>query len=138
MPFKDELLVELPNGQNMLTTKLETICEQIFNHFDSLDQHSLELDEFKTFLIAGKFSLINDLDTHLNYKAMILDHFNSNSKGITLHGFKEFVVKMIENSYRDTVETMKNLGYNGSLLNEKARNYTLSVNSRPLVGSEPV
>ena len=138
MPFKDELLVEAGQEPNMLTTKMETVCEQIFNHFDSLDSHTLELDEFKTFLIAGKFSLINDLDTIENYRTMILDHFNSNGKGITLHGFKEFVIKMIENSYRDTVETMKNLGYNGHLVNEKARNYTLSVNSRPLVGSEPV
>ena len=69
---------------------------------------------------------------------MILDHFNSTDKGLTLLGFKEFVVKMIENSYRDTIETLKNLGYNGFLINEKARGYTLSVNSKPLEGKERV
>ena len=73
-----------------------------------------------------------------NFQTMILDHFNSTDKGITLLGFKEFVVKMIENSYRDTIETLKNLGYTGTLVNEKARGYTLSVNSKPLVGKDRV
>ena len=69
---------------------------------------------------------------------MILDHFNSTEKGITLHGFKEFYLKMIENSYRDTIETLKHLGYNGDFVNERAKGYTLSVNSKPLEGKERV
>ena len=138
MPFKDELMVKGWDDQNVLTPQMEIITEQIFNHFDSTNQHTLDFDEFKTFLIAAKFGLVSDLETVENFQAMILDHFNSTTKGVTLLGFKEFMVKMIENSYRDTVETLKNLGYNGYMINEKARDYTLSVNSKPLEGKERV
>lgn len=138
MPFKEELMVEDSLGNRALTPKMEMMCEQIFNHFDSTDQHFLDFEEFKTFLIAAKFGLLTDLESFENYKVMILDHFNSVEKGLTLHGFKEFYLKMIENSYRDTIETLKHLGYNGNFVNERAKGYTLSVNSKPLEGKERV
>ena len=48
------------------------------------------------------------------------------------------MLKMIENSYRETVTTLKNLGYNGHLVNQKFKSYTLSVHSKPLEGSTRV
>ena len=48
------------------------------------------------------------------------------------------MLRMIENSYRDTVTTLKNLGYNGNLVNQKYKSYTLSVHSKPLEGSARV
>ena len=47
MPFKEELMVEDSLGNRVLTPRMEMMCEQIFNHFDSTDQHFLDFEEFK-------------------------------------------------------------------------------------------
>ena len=55
-----------------------------------------------------------------DFKSIILQYFNSDmirANGLTLTGLKTFMLKMIENSYRETVNTLKNLGFNGNLVN---------------------
>ena len=69
---------------------------------------------------------------------MVLKFFNSSKEGLTLHGFKEFMYKMLDNSYKDLNDTLKNLGYNGDLVNERSQVFNLSVHSKPLEGDEPV
>lgn len=98
---------------------MEVVCEQIFNRFDTLDKRSLDFEEFKALLIESKFGFIDDLETVEDYKSIVLQFFNSDetSEGLTLHGLKNFMLKMIENSYRETVTTLKNLGFNGNLVN---------------------
>lgn len=118
-PFLDELAHPDSRGHNRLSARMETLCEQIFSRFDTLDKRSLDFEEFKAFLIEAKFGLIEDLDTLDDYKSIILQHFNSdkNAEGLTLVGLKNFMLKMVENSYRETVTTLKNLGFNGNLVN---------------------
>ena len=60
------------------------------------------------------------------------------ANGLTLTGLKTFMLKMIENSYRETVNTLKNLGFNGNLVNQRYKPFTLSVHSKPLEGSTRV
>lgn len=99
---------------------MEAVCEQIFNRFDTLDKRSLDFDEFKAFLIESKFGLIEDMDSLDDYKSIVLQYFNSDlirANGLSLAGLKHFMLKMIENSYRETVTTLKNLGFNGNLVN---------------------
>jgi len=118
-PFLDELANVDSRGQNRLSARMETLCEQIFSRFDTLDKRSLDFEEFKAFLIESKFGLIEDLETVDDYKAIVLQHFNSDksAEGLTLVGLKNFMLKMVENSYRETVTTLKNLGFNGNLVN---------------------
>ena len=139
-PFLDELAHPDSRGKNKLSARMETLCEQIFSRFDTLDKRSLDFEEFKAFLIESKFGLIEDLDTLDDYKSIILQHFNSdkNAEGLTLVGLKNFMLKMVENSYRETVTTLKNLGFNGNLVNQRHRPFTLSVHSKPLEGSTRV
>jgi len=98
---------------------MEIVCQQIFSRFDTLDKRSLDFEEFKSFLIESKFGLIEDLETVDDYKTIVLQHFNSDeaSEGLSLVGLKNFMLKMVENSYRETVTTLKNLGFNGNLVN---------------------
>ena len=72
-----------------------------------------------------------------DFKMMVLQFFNSTEEGITLHGFKEFMRKMLENSYKDLNDTLANLGYNGDLVNERSQLFTFSVHSKPLGDGEP-
>ena len=81
------------------------------------------------------------MDTLDDYKSIILQYFNSDlirADGLTLTGLKTFMLKMIENSYRETVTTLKNLGFNGNLVNQRYKSFTLSVHSKPLEGSTRV
>ena len=118
-PFLDELASMDSRGKNRLSARMEIVCEQIFSRFDTLDKRSLDFDEFKSFLIESKFGLIEDLETVDDYKSIVLQHFNSDetSEGLSLVGMKNFMLKMVENSYRETVTTLKNLGFNGNLVN---------------------
>lgn len=120
---------------------MEAVCEQIFNRFDTLDKRSLDFDEFKAFLIESKFGLIEDMDSLDDYKSIVLKYFNSDlirANGLSIAGLKHFMLKMIENSYRETVTTLKNLGFNGNLVNQRFKSFTLSVHSKPLEGSTRV
>ena len=45
---------------------------------------------------------------------------------------------MVENSYRETVSTLKNLGFNGNLVNQRIKPFTLSLHTKPLEGSSRV
>ena len=98
---------------------MEVVCEQVFNRFDTLDKRSLDFEEFKAFLIESKFGLIEDMETVDDYKSIVLQYFHCDTarEGLTLFGLKQFMLKMIENSYRETVTTLKNLGFNGNLVN---------------------
>ena len=118
-PFMDELATTDSSGEKCLTSRMEVLCEQVFNRFDTLDKRMLDFEEFKAFLIESKFALIDDLTTVDDYRTIVLQHFNSDmdSYGLTLTGFKTFMLKMIENSYRETVTALRNLGFNGSLVN---------------------
>ena len=89
-PFNDELITKDAKGINRLSARMEAVCEQIFNRFDTLDKRSLDFEEFKAFLIESKFGLIEDLETSEDYKAIILQFFNSDpaTEGLTLVGFK--------------------------------------------------
>jgi len=119
---------------------MEVVCENIFSRFDTLDKRSLDFEEFKAFLIESKFGLIEDLETADDYKSIVLQYFNSDkaSEGLTVVGLKQFMLKLIENSYRETVATLKNLGINGNLVSQKHKPFTLSVHSKPLEGAARV
>ena len=127
-------------GANRLTERMEAVCEQIFARFDTLDKQLLDFDEFKSFLIESKFGLIEDLETVDDYKSIVLQYFNSDlaSASLTFFGLKQFMLKMIENSYRETIATLKNLGFNANLVNQRFKTFRLSVHSKPLEGSSRV
>ena len=71
-PFLDDLITKDDQGRNRLSSRMEVICEQIFNRFDTLDKRSLDFDEFKSFLIESKFGLIEDIDTIDDFKSIVL------------------------------------------------------------------
>ena len=71
-PFLDELVTQESRGQNRLTARMEVVCEQVFNRFDTLDKRSLDFEEFKAFLIESKFGLIEDMETVDDYKSIVL------------------------------------------------------------------
>ena len=71
-PFLDELITEDSRGANRLTTRMETVCEMIFNRFDTLDKRSLDFEEFKAFLIESKFGLIEDMESIDDYRSLVL------------------------------------------------------------------
>jgi len=80
------------------------------------------------------------MDTIDDYRSIVLQYFNSDlaRQGLTLLGLKQFMLKMIENSYRETVATLKNLGFNGNLISQRYKSFSLSVHSKPLEGSTRV
>ena len=70
--------------------------------------------------MKAKFGLIEDMVNKFEFSQMVLQYFNSTKEGLTLHGFKGFMHKMLENSYKDLNDTLLNLGYNGDFVNEKS------------------
>ena len=76
--------------------------------------------------------------TKFDFSQMVLQYFNSTKEGLTLQGFRVFMRKMLENSYKDMNDTLLNLGYSGEFVNEKSQIFTLSVHSKPIEGDLPV
>ena len=123
-PFKDDLVFRDRKGQLKFHSSFDFLCEDIFKQFDSLDRGFLDYDEFINFLSQAQFGLIEDLTTKDDYRLMVLQFFNSTKEGITMHGFKEFMRKMLENSYKDFNDTLQNLCYNGEFINEKSQMFS--------------